>query len=107
MRLLSQFNDWFQEGGPWLPRVATLDPPFAIPPGGLLALHGRNDLLVPPKNVETISRWFPGAEVESADEADGRGFGHLDLLCGPVEVKQVAERIDLFLRAEVEATSTL
>lgn len=100
MRMLSRFHDWFREGGGWLPRVATTSAPFPSPPGGLLALHGRNDLLVPPKNVRTITRWFPEARVEAADDPNGRGFGHLDLLAGPAEVERVAERIDRFLRTE-------
>ncbi len=109
MRMLSEFNDWFQAGGPWLPRVAASEGPFPVPPGGLLALHGRNDFLVPPGNVKTLSRWFPKAQVEPADDGNGRGFGHLDMLAGPAEVGQLAERIDRFLRAEarVEVASGL
>ena len=94
----STFHHWFKEGGAWLPHVATAEAPFSPPPGGLLALHGRNDLLVPPRNVEALSEWFPGAQVEAADDPQGRGFGHLDLLTGPVEVERVAERIDRFLQ---------
>ena len=104
MNLLATFHDWFQKGTAWLPHVATSEAPFPAPPGGLLALHGRNDRLVPPRNVEALSEWFPEAQVEAADDPQGRGFGHLDLLTGPVEVERVAERIDRFLQTTVSGS---
>lgn len=95
-RMILDLEAWQRERGPWLPRVAP--PPYAHPPGGLLALHGRRDRMAPPANVESLREFFPQAVIEAADEPGGRGFGHLDLLAGPPEVARVAERVDRFLR---------
>lgn len=90
-RMILDLEAWQRASGAWLPRVAP--PPYAQPPGGLLALHGREDRMAPPSNVESLREFFPQAVVEPADEPAGRGFGHLDLLAGPAEVARVAERI--------------
>ncbi|MBI2899942.1 MAG: alpha/beta fold hydrolase [Planctomycetes bacterium] len=97
-RMIRDLHEWYRAGEPFLPRVARTEAPYAHPPGGILALHGRRDRLATPANVGTLTQWFPRALVEAADQPGGRGFGHLDLLAGPPEVERVAERIDRFLR---------
>jgi polyhydroxyalkanoate synthase len=97
-RLLLEFRDWMQRSDPWLSAVSDAPAPHRVPPGGLLALHGRADRLATPANVQGLQALFPEARIEAAEGESARPFGHNDLLIGPPELRALAARIDAFLR---------